>query len=101
MDNIFKDYDFIHVYVDDMLISSHDKEQHLEHLKIFVDLCITHGIGLSKKKSIIGEPKIEFLGLIIDSEGIELQNHILEKIKDFPEKIKDRKQLQRFLGLLN
>ena len=67
-----------------MLKSSNDKEQHLEHINIFVDLCITHGIGLSKKKSIIGEPKIEFLGLIIDSEDIELQNHILEEIKDFP-----------------
>ena len=91
MDNIFKDYDFMHVYVDDMLISSNDKDQHLEHLNTFADLCIAHGIGLSKKKSIIGEPKIEFLCLIIDSEGIELQNHILEKIKDFPERLTDRK----------
>ena len=101
MDNIFREYDFIHVYVDDMLVSSKTKEQHLKHLDIFIDLCHTHGIGLSKKKSIIGEPKIEFLGLLIDSDGIELQNHILEKIKDFTEKITDRKQLQRFLGILN
>ena len=101
MDNIFKDYDFIHVYVDDMLISSKTKEQHLKHLDTFIDLCKTHGIGLSKKKSIIGEQKIEFLGLMIDFEGIELQNHILEKIKDFPERLTDRKQLQRFLGILN
>ena len=56
---------------------------------------------MSKKKSIIGEQKIEFLGLIIDSDGIELQNHKLDKIKDFPEKLSDRKQLQRFLGILN
>ena len=79
-----------------MLISSPTIEQHLNHLNTFIDLCQTHGISLSKKKSIIGEQKIEFLGLIIDPEGIELQNHILEKIKDFPEKIIDRKQLQRF-----
>ena len=98
MDNIFREYDFIHVYVDDMLISSKTKEQHLKHLDIFIDLCQTCGIGLSKKKSIIGEPKIEFLGLLIDSKGIELHNHILENIKDIPEKITDRKQLQRFLG---
>ena len=67
MDNIFQDYNFIHVYVDDMLISSKTKEQHLKHLDTFIDLCKTHGIGLSKKKSIIGEQKIEFLGLMIDS----------------------------------
>ena len=53
MDNIFRDYDFIHVYVDDMLISSKTKEQRLKHLDTFIDLCKTHGIGLSKKKSII------------------------------------------------
>ena len=101
MDNIFQDYDFIHVYVDDMLISSQSQEQHLKHLDTFIDLCKTNEIGLSKKKSIIGEQKIEFLGLMIYSEGIELQNHILEKIKNFPEKLTDRKQLQRFLGILN
>ena len=89
MDNIFRDYDFIHVYVDDMLISSKSQEQHLKHLDMFIDLCKTNGIGLSKKKSIIGE--LEFLGLMIDAEGIELHNHILEKIKDFPEKLTDRK----------
>ena len=91
MDNIFRDYDFIHVYVDDMLISSQSQEQHLKHLDTFIDLCKTNGIGLSKKKSIIGEQKIEFVGLMIDSERIELQNHSLEKIKDFPEKLTDKK----------
>ena len=34
-------------------------------------------------------PEIDFLGLIIDSEAIELQTHILEKIKNFPEKLSD------------
>ena len=76
MDDIFKEYDFIHVYVDDMLIFSKNLDQHLKHLEKFIDLCISNGIGFSRKKTIIGEPKIDFLGLIIDSEGIELQTHI-------------------------
>ena len=66
MDNIFREYDFIHVYVDDMLVSSKKKEQHLKHLDTFINLFQIHGIGLSKNKSIIGEPKMEFLGLLID-----------------------------------
>ena len=98
---IYLKNNFIHVYVDDMLISSENEIQHLKHLNICIDLCTIHGIGLSKKKSIVGESKIEFLGLIIDYEGIELQDHILEKIRDFPEKLTERKQLQRFLGILN
>ena len=38
MDNIFKGYDFFHVYVDDMLISSENEKQHLEHLNTYVDV---------------------------------------------------------------
>ena len=76
MDYIFKKYDFIHVYVDDMLISSKIIDQHLKHLEKFINLCISNGIGLSKQKTIIGKPKIYFLDLIIDYEGIELQTHI-------------------------
>ena len=101
MNDIFKEYDFIHVYVEDMLISSKSNDQNLKHLEKFINLCISNGIDLSKKKTIIGEPKIDFLGLIIDYEGLELQTHILEKIKNFLEKLLDRKQLQRFLGILN
>ena len=48
MDDIFKEYDFIHVYVDDMLISSKSIDQHLKHLEKIIDLCISNGIHLKK-----------------------------------------------------
>jgi len=37
------------------------------------------------------------LGLEIKARQIILQKHILEKIENFSEKMKDRKQLERFL----
>ena len=101
MDKIFKDYPFLYVYVDDILIASDSIEEHLEHLNIFSDLCLKHGIGLSEKKAKIGLKEIEFLGLEINGEGIKMQPHILEKIQAFPDKLEDKKQLQRFLGTLN
>ncbi|KAL0368383.1 UNVERIFIED_CONTAM: Enzymatic polyprotein [Sesamum calycinum] len=33
--------------------------------------------------------------------GIELQEHIVEKIRNFPDVLKDKKHLQRFLGVVN
>ncbi|KAL0317308.1 UNVERIFIED_CONTAM: Enzymatic polyprotein [Sesamum angustifolium] len=33
--------------------------------------------------------------------GIELQEHIVEKIRNFPDILKDKKQLQSFLGVVN
>ena len=45
--------------------------------------------------------KIEFLGLIIDETGIEMQPHISEKIHLFPHKLESKEKIQRFLGCLN
>ena len=46
------------------------------------------------------QDKIEFLGMIINENGIQLQSHILEKISNFPNKLVDKRQVQRFLGVL-
>lgn len=101
MDNIFKNYDFIFVYVDDILVLSNDIESHLRHLDTFADLCIKNGLALSEKKSKLLQDQIEFLGTKVDGNGIELQSHILEKITSFPDKLIDKKQVQSFLGILN
>ncbi|KAL0463053.1 UNVERIFIED_CONTAM: Polyprotein P3 [Sesamum latifolium] len=40
-------------------------------------------------------------GILIDKTGIELQDHIVEKIHNFPDVLKDKKYLQSFLGVVN
>ena len=101
MDIIFRNYDFIFVYIDDILILSDDINSHLKHLDIFTDLCMKHGLALSERKTSLLQETIDFLGMKIDGQGIELQSHILEKITAFPNKLTDKKQVQSFLGILN
>jgi hypothetical protein len=52
-------------------------------------------------KMIIGVPKINFIGLQISFGKIILQPHILEYIHSFLDEIKDKTQLQRFIGCIN
>ncbi|KAL0402449.1 UNVERIFIED_CONTAM: Enzymatic polyprotein [Sesamum latifolium] len=59
------------------------------------------GLVLSEKKATIAVNKIEFLGILIDESVIELQDHIVEKIHNFPDILKDKKHLQNFLGVVN
>ncbi|KAL0456891.1 UNVERIFIED_CONTAM: Enzymatic polyprotein [Sesamum latifolium] len=59
------------------------------------------GLVLSEKKATIAVNKIEFLGILIDETGIELQDHIVEKIHNFSDVLKDKKHLQSFLGVVN
>ncbi|KAL0342646.1 UNVERIFIED_CONTAM: Polyprotein P3 [Sesamum calycinum] len=40
-------------------------------------------------------------GILIDETDIELQEHIVEKIRNFPAILKDKKHLQSFLGVVN
>ena len=67
MDKIFKEFHvFCIVYVDDILVFSNNKIDHVNYLISFTEKCKKHGMLLSKKKAEIMKPKIEFLGLIID-----------------------------------
>ncbi|KAL0361502.1 UNVERIFIED_CONTAM: movement protein [Sesamum radiatum] len=74
---------------------------HVKHLEIFSDVCHKEGLVLSEKKATIAVNKIEFLGILIDETGIELQEHIVKKIHNFPDVLKDKKHLQSFLGVVN
>ena len=88
MEKIFKEFhEFCIVYVDYILIFSNNKIDHVNHLISFVEKCKKHGILLSKKKTKIMKPRIEFLLLIIDETGIEMQHHISKKIYLFLDKL--------------
>lgn len=101
MQNAFRDFErFCCVYVDDILVFSDNEAEHEKHVMALLLRCNQLGIILSKKKAQLFQTKINFLGLEIDQGSHKPQNHILEHIHKFPDKIEDKKQLQRFLGIL-
>jgi len=101
MDDIFKHLNFVIVYIDDLLVCSYDTKSHVQHLKIVYDLLFRRGLVLSKSKLCWAQTRIEYLGLILSKGAVELQEHALKKLSEFPDEILDQKQLQRFLGCLN
>ena len=58
-------------------------------------------MDVSKKKLKLFKTQIEFFGLELKNGQIKLQDHIVQKINNFSDKLKDLKTLQSFLGLLN
>ena len=77
MDKIFFDYStFIIVYIDDILICFENEKDHQKHLNTLITLCKKHGIVLSDKKVDLKKMKIEFLGMVINSKGIRLQEKL-------------------------
>ena len=61
MDKIFKEFhEFYIVYVDDILIFSNNKVDHINHLVSLAEKCKRHRILLSKKKAEIMKSVIGF-----------------------------------------
>ena len=74
MDNIFKQVsDFCVVYIDDILVFSKTKEEHLNHLYEVVKLIVQHGIILGEKKVFLALEEIDFL-------GIHIKNGVINQI---------------------
>ena len=102
MDKIFgKYYKFVAVYIDDILVFSKNKREHINHLQIVFSEIERHGLIISKKKMELFKYNIKFLGSEIGKGTIKLQAHISQKILDMPDKLEDLKLLQTFLGLVN
>lgn len=95
--------DFCLAYIDDIIIfTKGEKNEHIEKCIKVLERCKTKGLILSKKKSKIVQEEIEYLGIKIRGNGeIDLTSNIQEKINSFPNKLEDRKAIQRFLGVLN
>jgi len=100
MDNCFIKYSkFTCVYIDDILVFSKNKQEHIGHLKLVLKEFMDSGIIISSKKAQFFRNNIEFLGTEIGNGKIKLQPHISQKALEY--KVETIKDLQRFLGLVN
>ncbi|GLT97479.1 hypothetical protein SLE2022_150410 [Rubroshorea leprosula] len=69
MDQIFKKYfDFVLVYIGDILIFSKTETEHIKHLQVVFTEFLKNGLIISKKKMELSKEYIEFLGMRMDRE---------------------------------
>jgi hypothetical protein len=102
MNDIFNPYtSFSIVYIDDVLIFSNSIEQHWKHLETFIKIIQYNGLVVSPTKIKLFQDKIRFLGHNIYQGKITPIDRAIQFADKFPDEIKDKNQLQRFLGSLN
>ena len=100
MEGLFQDLPDVIVYLDDVLVTGPNKEEHLKNLDKVMDRLKSAGVTLKQPKCIFLAPSVEYLGHIIDKDGLHPAPEKVRAIQDAPEP-HNLSELKSFLGLIN
>jgi len=88
------------VYLDDIIVYSRTKEQHIENLKCVFEKIEKSGLKIKLEKCAFLKQEVKFLGHVLTKEGLSTDPEKTKAIMEM-EAPKCVKQLRSFLGLCN
>ena len=68
------------VYLDDIMIYSNTIEEHVQHVKLIMDILHRERLYLSRKKLHLFATELRILGCIVDDEGVCMDPSKVDKV---------------------
>ena len=90
----------IATYLDDVLVHSEDLDTHVNLLSLVFDAHKEAGIRLNTSKTHLFQEEVEYLGHLVNAEGVKLIPSYVQKIVEWPLP-QTGKELSAFLGFTN
>ncbi|UYV83354.1 K02A2.6-like, partial [Cordylochernes scorpioides] len=100
MSIILQGMDGVMCYLDDILIFASDSKTHDRILRLVLRKLKEAKVTLNKAKCVFGVPRINFLGHILDEDGIRPDPAKIEAVAEMPAPT-DVHGVRRFLGMVN
>ena len=99
METLLADIPMCRPYLDDIIVSGRNDEEHLANLEAVLDRLEENGLRLKKEKCQFMMDTVEFLGHKLDQQGIRPLHHKIEDILKASRPV-NQSQLKAYLGLL-
>ena len=100
MDNLFQGVKGVSVYIDDILITGATVEEHIHTLDEVLQILETAGLKLNQTKCFFLHSQVEYLGHIIDKDGLHSTAEKVQAIQEAP-RPQNIGELKSFFGLIN
>ena len=100
MDSLLQGLNMVCGYLDDILITGKDKEEHDKNVNMVLKRLYMAGIRVRSEKCTFGRNQVEYLGYIISAEGLHPVQKKVKAIIDAPSP-ENSTQLRAFLGMIN
>ena len=88
------------VYIDDILIFSKTREEHLQHLRLVFGKLQEHSYHARLNKCEFLQEEVEFLGHKISARGIATHPDKVQTLLQWPTPLTTSKQVKAFMGLV-
>ncbi|GFU66300.1 transposon Ty3-I Gag-Pol polyprotein [Trichonephila clavipes] len=83
-DEVTRNLEGVYAFVDNILITSRDPEEHHKHLKALFSRLHEYGLSINVSKCVFGVSKIDFLGFHLSEEGIQPLPTKSNALQSFP-----------------
>ena len=84
MENLLQGVKGVSVYIDDILVTGATTEEHIQTLDKVLEKLDRAGLKLNKSKCFFLRPRIEYLGHIIDKDGLHPTTEKVRAIQEAP-----------------
>jgi hypothetical protein len=93
-------YNILELYLDDIIVHGQDADSYIHNLECVFERLREKGLTLNPEKCRFGLEIVEYVGHMINKEGLSMSADKRNKVTEFP-KPKKFKEMKSFLGLAN
>ena len=88
------------IYLDDIIVFSHDFPSHLKNLERVFQRLVQHGLKLKPSKCHLFKAEVQYLGHVVTEDGVTPSSERVQAITEWP-RPQTVRELRAFLGLIS